>query len=85
MTGFRKPTARQILRGHLLDRHGAQVSLTWLDRYSLAEMRKWHREQHHRYAHGLDHFHEGPNTGPSARPPGWDTGEGVKLKERHAR
>lgn len=42
---------------------------------TLAELQRWHAEQHHRYV--VNHDHLGPNRGPGIRPPGWKTGEGA--------
>ena len=42
------------------------------------ELAQWHATQHHRFV--TSHFHEGRNSGPGDRPPGWRTGEDAVLR-----
>lgn len=70
-------TSKQKLLNHMVDHHSATRSE--LARWTFERMQKWHAHLHHRYH--TDHYHEGPNTGPGNRPPGWKTGEGVVWRE----
>lgn len=70
-------TPKEALRQHVVDMHRRPPGA--LSRYTMAELQRFHREQHHRY--GTDHGHAGPNRGPSQRPPGWSTGLDVVPRE----
>lgn len=64
------------LRKHMAERH-PHVKLP----RSNADLEKAHANQHYRYS--PNHHHEGgKGTGPSDRPVGWKTGEGV-IEKRH--
>jgi hypothetical protein len=66
-------TTKQTLRRHIEDMHRRPHGA--ISHMTLAELQRFHRGQHHRYA--TDHSHAGANLGPGQRPPGWSTGEDV--------
>jgi hypothetical protein len=72
-------TPKQALAAHIANYHQALPKGS--GRWTMAQLRQWHRTHHHRYGAGLDHTHAGPNLGPSRRPPGWDTGADVVPRE----
>lgn len=51
----RKLTERQMLKGHLLDRHGDRLTVLALERMTLKDMQRWHEEDH---TYPRDHAHE---------------------------
>lgn len=70
-TEGRPATPKQVLVAHIAERHRTPPGNV-TTRESLA---LWHARQHHRF--WTNHYHEGPNTGPGNRPPGWATGADV--------
>jgi hypothetical protein len=68
-------TTKGRLRSHILADHGGkELPRSW----TLNQMASWHAGIHHRYR--TSHYHEGSNTGPDDRPPGWRTGEDVRSR-----
>lgn len=70
-------TQKQTLLAHLRELH---PSLYFPKSATFDQLWKIHRNAHHRYS--TNHYHEGLNLGPEDRPEGWQTGEGVVMKER---
>lgn len=68
-------TPKQRLAAHMAERH-SRVELP--NRATFADLQRVHGRQHHRYH--CDHYHAGPNTGPSQRPDGWYTGEDAVMR-----
>lgn len=70
-------TPKQVLLAHIQEHHTTQANRSLKRRPTLADLKRWHSRQHHRV--WTNHYHAGPNTGPSERPPGWFTGEDVVV------
>jgi hypothetical protein len=70
----------KVLRQHVIDMHGEHIRVY---RRKTVDIARDHAERHYRYA--PNHYHAGPNTGPSNRPPGWYTGEDAVLIHRGGR
>jgi hypothetical protein len=70
-------TPKQGLWAHIRELHSPRNHPP--ARATLAQLQRWHAEQHHRYS--PNHYHTGVNLGPSARPPGWYTGQDAVQKQ----
>jgi hypothetical protein len=69
-------TAKQALVAHIREMHGGKLPND--ARWTFKDLGQWHARQHHRYS--PNHYHQGANTGPGERPPGWRTGEGAVTR-----
>lgn len=83
-------TPKQTLLAHIRELHpvadayshtgGPKSGSGKLERRTLVQLQYLHGSLHHRMS--PNHYHEGVNLGPGARPPGWKTGENAVLKSK---
>jgi hypothetical protein len=78
MTTTNPNAPKQRLRQHIVDHHRRPHGA--IGAYTMAELQRFHREQHHHFLVG--HAHAGVNAGPSRRPPGWSTGDDMIKGDR---